>query len=190
MSKSMTKIDSIYILHFIDKVFNVESKRRDTKLKVGQLGLPSQIYTSKKSHVEEVVEEMDREKKLEIGDKFFDKIAEILNERKTSILGFIHTKIYDKVLNAREYQLMKYKHFYQMLEMNGVQVTPQEKIAIEFIVPPFLDKAMELTSLIFMISKHGNTEPFPKSNRHINYRSEFCFNIQLFPGQLFGCSTV
>lgn len=176
----MTKIDPLYVLHFIDKVFNIESKRRDTKLKVGQLGLPSQIFTSKKSHVEEVVEELDREKKLEIGDKFFANLAKTLNERDTSILGLIHTKIYDKVLNAREYQLMKYKHFYRMLEMNGIQVTPLEKIAIEFMIPPFLDKTMELTSLIFMISKHGNVEPFPKSNRHINYRSEFRLNLQLF----------
>ena len=109
--------------------------------------------------------------KLEIN--FFKDLANFLNEKNLTILNIINTKVYDKVLNAKEYQLIKYKHFYNLLAQHGFPVSGNQIQGFESIITPFLSGTMEINSIMKTLAKYGSYELFPKSNKHINYKSKF-----------------
>lgn len=133
----------------------------------------SKIYSedNQKQKKDEVVE-LDKNSKQKIGDKFFQSLADYIKENNTSILDLIQDKVFDKVLNAREYQLIKYKHLYKILTGFGLTITGDTKQGIEYLIPPFLEQTLEIHSLVSTLAKFGCYELFPKSNKHINYRSK------------------
>lgn len=172
-SLSLTKIKPSVIQQMTKTIFQAEVKKRDTVLKIGRLDVKSKKYSEPIVN-EPIVQELeiDRDTIVKAGEDFFVKLAKFLNDSETTILSVVHTKVYDKVLNAKEYQLLKYKHLYQQLNVYGFEVSPLQQKAIELMITPFLDKTMELTILMSLVAKNGNVEPFPASNRYINYRSK------------------
>jgi len=117
-------------------------------------------------------EKPDKEFLDKVGNGFFQRLADFLNEKKTTILNLVTSKVYDKVLNAREYQLLKYKHLFQILVNNHFPVSEDERKVVRWIIPQFFDNTMELNALLSTLSKFGNYELFPKSSKFINYKSK------------------
>jgi len=168
MSQSIVKIKSAILKHLIKTVY---SDKKNARLAFGLLAFPSRHINQNTSR-DDPDENMDSETKLEIGGEFLTSLAEYLNTNELSILSIIHSKIFDKVMNAKEHQLIKYKHFYQLVGYHKFDISNKQKIAIQHIVPPFLNNTIDLTSLIYTLSKYGNVEPFPLSNQHIQYNSK------------------
>jgi hypothetical protein len=182
----MKKITTYAIDHMIDNIFVKEDHSKDkTILTIGTLGGGTMRGISK-SYTEdeiipriykEVVNDIDHDTKIKIGEQFFQNLADFLTKTNQTILKIVNPKIYDKVLNAKEYQLLKYKHLYKLLEAGGFAVTSDQKQSVDEVCKPFLDESVEINNLIQTLANYGSTEIFPKSNQHINYRSKFTLEI-------------
>lgn len=175
MSMSLWKIKGEVITKSIKSFFSTQRLRRDTKLQIGKLGF-SKDYTIKsntKSVISEENEEEEGESKINkvsIGQQVFIRLAEFLFYQKITLMPIIHSRIYDKVLDAKEYQLIKYRHFYQQLKDFGFSLSPVEKKSIEHVITPFLPGTMEVNSVLNLLSKLWINEPKPKPTRHMDYK--------------------
>lgn len=173
LSMSLSKIKGDIINDSIVYLFSSQQIKRDTKFNIGTLGI-SQTYTDKHDESESnhtISKEDNYENMVKIGQQVFVRLAEFLYSQKTTLMPLLHSKIYDKILDGKEYQLIKYRHFYQQLKTSGFSLSIPEKKAIEHVITPFLPKTMELKSLMNLLSKLGIVEPFPKSTRHLDYKS-------------------
>ncbi|CAI2373541.1 unnamed protein product [Moneuplotes crassus] len=171
MSNSICKITGNMISILIRRCFLVEYANRKASIAPNESLCISKICSdgTPKGKKDEVIE-LDKNSKLKIGNKFFQELADYIKKSDISILDVIKDKIFDKVLNAKEYQLIKYKHLYQIWAKCGLNITGDTKQGIEHVLVPFLDNSVEIHSLISTMAKYGCFELFPKSNKHINYR--------------------
>lgn len=170
----MKKIKPSAINHMTSKIFvNEDHSKDNTILMVGKLGVSKSFAEDEISpRHKEVIDEIDHDTKVKIGEEFFQNLADFLNKNNQTILSIVNPKVYDKVLNAKEYQLLKYKHLFKLLTENGFTVTSHQRQSVYAILTPFLDESLELNSLLLTLTKYGNIELFPKSNQHINYQSK------------------
>lgn len=125
MSVSLYKIKGEVINDSIELLFSTKKLSRDTKLVVGKLG-NSDENLLEQTEIQDDDLSLSKEDKVKIGQELFVKLAEFLYNEKTTLVPVIHTKIYDKILDGREYQLIKYKHFYQQLKHMGFSISRRE----------------------------------------------------------------
>lgn len=104
---------------------------------IGQLGMSKVFQNEQNQTKESAVEELSKEDKQKYAEEFFTNLADFLLKANKTILDIVKPKVYDKVLNAREYQLLKYKHLYKQLEASGFQVPLNYRQGVEHHIIPF-----------------------------------------------------
>ncbi|CAI2365025.1 unnamed protein product [Moneuplotes crassus] len=181
MSNSMVKINGNAIKILARKCFSKNSSHRKASIAPNESLRLSKIYSegtprSKKSEYAE----LEKDTKQKIGDKFFKELSDYIKKNDTSILDIVKPKIFDKVLNAKEYQLIKYKHLYKIFKQIGLEITGSIKQAIKHIATPFMENTVEVYTLVSVLANYGCYELFPKSNKHINYRRMDGATIRIF----------
>ena len=147
----MKNIKGYVIAELIKKLFVFDKRRRDTKLIVEQLGFTKRKMTIDEDSESVKSESPDKESLTLIGQQVFVRLAEFLFEQKLTLMTIIHNKIFDKVIDGKEYQLVKYRHFYQLLENHGFTITNKEQKAVENVITPFLDKTMEVSWVLTLL---------------------------------------
>ena len=62
--------------------------------------------------------------------EFFVKLADFMFNNDLTLYQIIHKKIYDKMFNGREYELISSKVFFDILSDRGIKCSEREKKAI------------------------------------------------------------
>jgi hypothetical protein len=67
---------------------------------------------------------------LNLNTNFFVKLADFMFNNNLTLYQIIHTRIYDKMFNGKEYELICGKTFFKLLDERGFEVNDSEKKAI------------------------------------------------------------
>lgn len=73
---------------------------------------------------------------LERGQKLFILLADFLFDNDSTLYKLVHKRIFSKVIDGKEYQLIKLDHFYEMLQNAGFELTPHDCFCIENLIKP------------------------------------------------------
>jgi hypothetical protein len=71
--------------------------------------------------------EMTREEILDKGQKLFMKLADFLFENHKTLSDIIYPRVFYKVIDGKEYQLIKLEHLYECLENIGFCISDQDQ---------------------------------------------------------------
>ena len=107
------KIKGKVVKDSIELLFLTKKFKWDTKLVVGKLGFSEENLRNQSGFHNNEEGSLSKAKKVKIGQERFVKLAECCCSEKTTLIPLLHTKIYDKILEGKEYQLIEYKYFYQ-----------------------------------------------------------------------------
>ena len=105
----------------------------------------------------------------EKGQRLFLMLADFLYDNNSTLYKLIHTKIFSKVIDGVEYQLIKLERLYDVLEESGFQLSYQDKICVENFVKPIIRDNVDVDSIRFFLSNLGIEEKLPKSTAHLDY---------------------
>lgn len=92
---------------------------------------------------------MTREEILDKGQKLFMKLADFLFENHKTLSDIIYPRVFYKVIDGKEYQLIKLEHLYECLENIGFCISDQDQTWIEH----FCDVIFSDTAKVESISK-------------------------------------
>ena len=90
---------------------------------------------------------LSNEETLERGQKVFIQFADFLFEKQLSLLDLIHHKIFSKVIDGQEHQLIKIRHLYSILENSGFHTSYYDKLSFEKLVKPILRDVFDIETL-------------------------------------------
>lgn len=102
----------------------------------------------------------------DIVKEFFIRLANFLFKKKLTLNKVIHSKIYDKVLNGVEVELINCDHFWRLIEKVGFKTIKSERKAVNEIVS---NNIFEVKSLRTILAKLGIEEDMPPGTKNFNY---------------------
>ena len=122
----------------------------------------------------EEVEENNKKKELVF------KIADTLFLNKSSLMDIIHKNINDKVIDGKEYQLIRRTHFVDRMINIGINLNLEEQIALSEILPLTLNDYWDINGIKILLENLGIWEDIPESSKHLDYSKLEPNSIRLF----------
>ena len=117
---------------------------------------------------------------LKLNHQFFIKLAEFMFNNDLTLYQMIHTKIYDKMFNGREYELINTKAFYDLINKNGFSSNDAEKRAVTALIKTshFID-VIEVEKISKILEELQIREDVPPSTKNFNYKHLTAPDIRL-----------
>ena len=146
---------------------------------------PSKINSIHSEHNMEIFEEqqsyqkaeyllnqiqMNDDKSFKIKDSIIHLWEQIYSNKKT-ISDIIGPKIFDQVIDGKEYQLIRRGDFIKSLENEGIQLTIQEINLLKDVIKPIWTDAIDVNNLEEITKNFGIYEDYPTDNKHLDYSS-------------------
>ena len=97
------------------------------------------------------------------------QITDELFKRQTSLMEVINSKVYDKVIDGCEYQLIRKRDLTSCLKRIGLEFNEKDKSILNDILVPMLNDSTDVKELIIVMNKLGIYEDIPKPNKTIDY---------------------
>ena len=105
-----------------------------------------------------------------IAQEFFLRLANFLFKRKQTLYQIIHSKIFDKMINGVEIELINVKHFWRLLHKAGFTTIKSEREAVTAVVKnKLLHDIFEVKGLRKILSQLGIVEDVPQNTKNFNY---------------------
>ena len=108
------------------------------------------------------------DKSSEIKD-FIIRLCEQIYKSKKTISEIIDGKVFDQVIDGKEYQLIKRKDLIQSLENQRITLTTQDLNLIKDIIRPIWIDSIDIKNLEEITKNFGINEDYPADNKHLNY---------------------
>uniref|UniRef100_A0A7S3KQZ5 Uncharacterized protein n=1 Tax=Euplotes crassus TaxID=5936 RepID=A0A7S3KQZ5_EUPCR len=71
---------------------------------------------------------------VQITQEFFLRFSSFCFKKKLTLYKIIHSKIFDKMINGVETELITVKHFWRLLQKTGFKTITSEKVAVTSLV--------------------------------------------------------
>ena len=97
------------------------------------------------------------------------RIADELYIRNITLMDVINSKIYDKVIDGREYQLIRIKDLISCLMKIGLEFDEKDKKYLNDFLVSMLNDSTDVKELITIMKGLGIVEDFPASTKTIDY---------------------
>ena len=114
---------------------------------------------------DKMIEEHEKEDHALVQD-FFIRFANFWFKKGYSLHGLIHTKIFDKMLNGVEVEMINVNHFWRLLEGVGFKTIRRERNAF---VKIFKHTFLEVQSISNILGQLGIPEKIPKGTKNFDY---------------------
>lgn len=145
--------------------------------------LQSQLTLFNREKNEEMQKVMEEQKKLKnvnfevkendeysIAQEFFIRFSSFLFKKKLTLSKVIHHKIFDKVINGVEMELINVDHFWRLIHKAGFRTVASERNAVtELTKNKVLNNIFEVKVLRKILTKLGILEDMPQGTRELNY---------------------
>jgi hypothetical protein len=145
--------------------------------------LQSQLTQFNKEKNEEMNKIMEEQKKLKnldfevkdsdeysIAQEFFIRFSSFLFKKKLTLSKIIHHKIFDKVINGVEMELITVDHFWRLINKAGFRTVISERNAVTALTKnKVLNNIFEVKVIRKILAKLGVLEDIPKSTKNFNY---------------------
>lgn len=97
------------------------------------------------------------------------KIADSLFSMNITLMDVLHNKIYDKVIDGKEYQLIKRTCLINQLNRIGVPLNLREQMMFKDLIWPIIQDYIDMSVVKGVLEKLGITENMPTNTKYLNY---------------------
>ena len=171
-SKSLQLISKKSIKSFIDRINNEE---KDYGRSASVTSKSCDITDYDDFNENQQKEEQQYESNLQdlsLNKKFFVRLADFMFNNDLTLHQIIHTKIYDKMFNGREYELINPRSFFSLLDDRGFKVPEDEQKAISNLLKnSYLINVLEVDKISKVLEELDIYEDVPPSSKNYNYKN-------------------
>ncbi|CAI2386554.1 unnamed protein product [Moneuplotes crassus] len=109
---------------------------------------------------------------VQITQEFFLRFSSFCFKKKLTLYKIIHSKIFDKMINGVETELITVKHFWRLLQKTGFKTITSEKEAVTSLVKnKILYDIIEVKGLKKIMAQLGILENLPVSTKNFCYET-------------------
>ena len=151
------------------KSTDLKTFEKSSSIKISQLKSP-------KKNSKTLTGRMDKDQKatpedLKLNHNFFVRLAEFMFNNDLTLYQIIHKKIYDKMFNGREYELINSHTFFKLLGKYGYKFTEEEKRAVSKLLKTsyFID-VIEVEKISRILSELYIKEDIPVATKNFDYK--------------------
>lgn len=157
---------------------DVEAKRLEEEIKQKDKVIAAleervrKMTTSKQNTVRRTIVESGKTTEAQakedqrIVQGFFIQLAKFCFEKKLTLYSIIHSKIFDKIINGVEVEMISIDHFWRLIEKTGFKTLRKESNAFAKV---FKANFLEVKSISKILGQLGISEDVPKSTPNFNY---------------------
>ena len=117
---------------------------------------------------------------LQTNHNFFMKLAEFMFNNDLTLYEIIHTKIYDKMFNGREYELINSRSFFRLLAEKGLKISEDEKKAVNNLLKThFLLDVIEVDKIAKILEELDIKEDIPNASKNYDYKHLSAHDIRI-----------
>jgi hypothetical protein len=107
---------------------------------------------------------------MNLNKNFFVKLADFMFNNDLTLYQMIHSKIYDKMFNGKEYELICGKTFFKLISERGFEVNDSEKKAIwNLCRNSYLIDVIEVQKISKILNELDIKEDVPIPSKNFNY---------------------
>lgn len=108
---------------------------------------------------------------LNLNKQFFVRLADFMFNNDMTLYQIIHKKIYDKMFNGREHELISAKTFFSILEERGFPASAGEREAIgNLLKNSNLIDVIEVEKIVKILEELDIKEDKPVASKNFDYR--------------------
>jgi predicted nucleotidyltransferase len=169
--------------NYVDRQKTIDQKAPEGKsnIQVGQLkNKEKNKEESKLSFTGRQEEYKATAEDLKLNHQFFVKLAEFMFNNDKTLYQMIHSKIYDKMFNGKEYELINTVSFFKIIKQQGFEFTDDEKRAVTVLLRTshFID-VIEVEKISKILEELYIKEDIPASTKNFNYKHLTAPDIRL-----------
>lgn len=117
---------------------------------------------------------------LQTNHNFFMKLAEFMFNHDLTLYEIIHSKIYDKMFNGREYELINSRSFFRILSEKGLKISEDEKKAVNNLLKShFLLDVIEVDKIAKILEELDIKEDIPNASKNYDYKHLSAHDIRI-----------
>lgn len=99
------------------------------------------------------------------------RMGDIMFQQRRTLMAIVDPSIFDKVINGKEYQLIKRQHLLDLLKIEGIDISSEDRVILKELLWPIWKDAVDIKRLETIMRKVGISEDYPLSNKHFNYKA-------------------
>jgi len=140
--------------------------------------LQTQVNKINKDKTDEMQKVMQEQKKLKkeqfqqdnkdeqvVAEEFFKRFSSFLFKKKMTLYKVIHHKIFDKMINGVEMELITIDHFWRLLHKVGFKTVATERTAVNCLIKnKVLHEIFDVSSIMKILTRLGIVEDVPKDS--------------------------
>ena len=108
------------------------------------------------------------------------KLAEFMFNHDLTLYEIIHSKIYDKMFNGREYELINSRSFFRILSEKGLKISEDEKKAVNNLLKShFLLDVIEVDKIAKILEELDIKEDIPNASKNYDYKHLSAHDIRI-----------
>lgn len=111
----------------------------------------------------------DPESKMNAQQKLLFKIADHLFSRNQTLMGLLQMKIHDKVIDGKEYQLIKRNSLINWFSKIGVSFNHHDQMNFKDLIRPIIQDFVDVKVVLKIMEDLGITEDIPPATKHLDY---------------------
>ena len=164
----MSTITGGAIQKLIDRIKNLSKsfKRPDD-----QYGSNMEIEVSNLENEDDEAQMRNSQLEMNLNHNFFVRLAEFVFSNDLTLYQIIHPKIYDKMFNGNEYELINSKSFFKILEQRGLRISAEEKNAVTNLLKSSnLIDVFEVDKILKILEELDIKEDIPNPSKNFDYK--------------------
>ena len=167
-SNSLTTINGSAIKILINRIKNLSKNFKTSDV---QYGSNWDIDVSNLENEDEETQMRNAQLELNLNHNFFMRLAEFMFNNDLTLYQIIHPKIYDKMFNGSEYELINSKSFFKILELRGLRISSDEKRAVSNLLKSnYLLDVFEVDKVIKILEELDIREDIPNPSKNFDYK--------------------
>jgi hypothetical protein len=180
-SNSLYNISGESIKGFVDLIKKEEKNfPKSISMRSIRDASPSKYEQYVSMHKQATEEVKSTPEDLNVNKNFFVKLADFMFNNDLTLYQIIHLKIYDKMFNGREYELISGKAFFKLLSERGFNVIEREKKAIANLLKnSYLIDVIEVQKISKILAELDIKEDIPIPSKNFDYHHLTAPDIRL-----------
>ncbi|CAI2385535.1 unnamed protein product [Moneuplotes crassus] len=150
------------------KITFKDLKRSDSELKKKFSSQNKEMVTLKRSQ-DDTSYNISIADLTEITKASLIKLADAFFAKNLSLLDICHGDVFDKVIDGKEYQIIKRKELISSFQKLGIVFSIPEYLSIKEFFSPTIQDFVDLNKLHTFLEQFGIKEDKPESTKHLNF---------------------
>lgn len=154
--------------------------RGKVRIKLKHLKNAKHLFAKIETLRRDLSNDLSPESQIKAKKNVLFKIADCLFSKNQSLMDILHKKIHDKVIDGKEYQLIKRKSLINSLSSFGIAMNYEDVQYFKDLIRPVIQDFVDVRVVLDIMNDLGISENLPPSNKHMDYKKLEGPSIRIF----------